>query len=158
MTNNMIIKSGIDINEEVFKTYYNQLKENNVESYYLDLAVGKNSPVLSNPIIFDEKEYSDYSVDDIAFIIEQNEIIGHMVYNMTKKRPVIPLSMGSRNHLDMERVKQLSGQLCFNKLEYFCKFNININNLIVEYLSNRIHGNLEYKGSIPLENKIHIKK
>lgn len=158
MTNNITIKSGIDVKDKKFKIYYNLLKNDGIKSFYLDLALKSNSPVLSDPIIFEEKEYHDYTVDDIAFILDENEIIGHMVYKMSKTRPAISLSMGSKNHLDMERVRQVSGQICFNKLEYFCKYNIPINNLIVEYLSNRIHGNLEYKGIVSIERKIHIKK
>lgn len=158
MTNNITIKSGIDINKEEFKLYYNELKEMGVKGYYLDLAIDSNSQVLSNPIVFEEQDYNDYSVDDIGFIIKGNEIIGHMVYTLTKEQSTIPLSLGNKKHLDLERASQLSGKICFNKLEYFCKFNIDINDLIVQYLHNRIHGNLEYKGSISREDKIHIKK
>lgn len=158
MTNNIIIKSGIDVNQEEFKIYYNNLKKDHVQSSFLDLAVETNSQVLSNPIVFEEKDYNDYTVDDIAFIINENEIIGHMVYTLIKKKPTIPLNLGNKKHLDLEQAAQIPAKLCFNKVEYFCKFNIDINNLIVKYLTNRIHSNLEYKGSISHESKIHIKK
>ena len=158
MTNNIMIKSGIDINDEQFKTYYDNLKNNNIKSYFLDLAIECKSPVLTDPFAFHEKDYEDYSVDDISFIIMDGIIIGHMVYKLTKERPVIPLSLGTRNHLDMERVRKLSGQICFNKLESNCNQDIDINNLKTYYLSNRIRGSLEYQETIQLESKINVKK
>lgn len=158
MTNDITIKSGININSEEFINYHTYLKENNIRCFFLDSAVNNNSPVLTDPLLFEEKEYRDYEIDDISFIISDNEIIGHMVYLLKKERPTIDLSMGSKNHLDLEKVKKLSGRVSFNRSEYFCKYNININDLIINYLSTRIHGNLEYKGNITIENKIHIKK
>ncbi len=158
MTNNITIKSGIDINSNEFKDYLEILKSEGIKCYFLDLALSNNSPVLTNPFVFEEKEYKDYRIDDISFIIDKGDIIGHMVYTLEKVRPTIPLSLGSRNHLDLERVKQISGRISFNKIEYFCKYNINIKDIIVNYLSARIHGNLEYTGIIAIENKIHIKK
>lgn len=158
MTNDITIRSGIDINSEEFINYHKYLKENNIRCFFLDSAVNNNSPVLTAPLLFDEKDYSDYKIDDISFIVNDNKIIGHMVYSLLKTRPTIPLGMGSKNHLDLEQVKRLNGRISFNKLEYFCNYNINIDDLIVYYLSDRIRGKLEYKGSLSIENKVHIKK
>lgn len=158
MTNNITIKSGIDIDSAEFKAYYEGLKKCEIKSPLLDFAISDNSEVLNNPMVFEEKDYDDYKVDDISFIINDEGIIGHMIYSLQKIRPTIPLSIGEGNHMDLERVSQIPGRICFNKLEYFCKYNININNLIVEYLSARIRGKLDYKGNVSIENKIHIKK
>lgn len=158
MINNITIKSGIDINSDEFKNYLELLKKEKINSCFLDLALSNNTEVLTKPFVFDEKEYKEYKIDDISFIIYDDNIIGHMVYTLQKERPVIPLSLGTRYHLDLERAKQIPGRLSFNKLDYFCKYNININDNIINYLSTRIHSNLEYKGNISIENKIHIKK
>lgn len=158
MTNNITIKSGIDIDSNEFKNYLELLKKEGIKSYFLDLALSNNSEILTNPFVFDEKEYQEYKIDDISFIISDDNIIGHMVYTLEKVRPVIPLSLGTRYHLDLERVKQIPGRISFNKLEYFCKYNININDIIIKYLSARVRSNLEYKGNISIENKINIKK
>lgn len=158
MTDNITIKSGIDINSEEFKSYYDSLKDTEKTFYFLDLAVSNDSPVLSDPLVFDEKEYKEYKIDDIAFILSDGNIIGHMIYTLEKKRPTIPLGLGNNNHLDLERVSELSGRISYSRIEYFCKYNIDINNLIVKYLSNRIRGSLEYKGFVPIESKVHIKK
>lgn len=158
MTNEITIKSGIDINDAQFQEYYAGLKKENINCHFLEFAINNNSKVLSEPVVFDEKEFSDYQVDDISFIIEEGKIVGHMYYFLQKKPPVIPLSLGDGNHLDLKRVKELSSRIIFTKLEYFFEYDIDIKNLIVKYLSNRIHGNLEYKGNIEIENKIHIKK
>lgn len=158
MINRIIIKSGIDINSVEFKKYYMELKERKVWCYYLDLAVSNNSPLLINPIAFEEKEYGDYKIDDISFVISGDEIIGHQVYLLEKIKPVIPLGIETGNHLDMDRVKNLPARLVFGQKESFCKYNIDINNQLIEYLSNRVHGKLEYKGIVNIENKVNIKK
>lgn len=158
MTNNITIKSGIDINSEEFIEYYNKLKELRVHCPLLNYAVSCDSEVLKNPLVFDESEYDEYKIDDIAFIRNDGNIIGHMVYMLEKTKPTVSLSLGSGNHLDMERVKQLRSNFRFCKSEYYCDKEIDINDLIVKYLSNRTHQKLDYKGSVPFEPKIHIKK
>lgn len=158
MTNNITIKSGIDINSEEFINYYNKLKSLGIRSPMLDFAVSCDSEVLKKPLVFDEKDYDDYKIDDISFIRSDGNIIGHMVYTLEKTKPTISLSLGLGNHLDMERVKQLRSNFRFYRTEYFCDKEIKINDLIVKYLSNRTHRGLEYKGSVPFEHKIHIKK
>lgn len=158
MINNLTIRSGININSDEYKEYLEFLKEEKINASYLDWATSINSPVLTEPLVFDESSYDEYKIDDISFIIENGNVIGHMVYSLEKKKTTIHLSMGSSNHLDMERIKQMSSRITFNRTEYFCKYNIDINNIIFEYLSSRIHGKLEYKGTISLENKIRIKK
>ena len=158
MINNITIKSGIDINSQEFIEYYNKIKEIGVHSLLLDYAVSCNSETLKNPLIFDESDYEEYKVDDIAFIRSDGNIIGHMVYMLEKSKPTISLGLSRGNHLDMERVKQLRSNFRFCRAEYYCDKEININDLIVQYLSNRIHQKLEYKGSVPFEPKIHVKK
>lgn len=158
MTNNITIKSGIDINSEEFKKYYEILKQKKINCYYLDLAVSNNSPVLNNPLVFEESEYTEYKVDDISFIISGGEIIGHQVYSLEKSKSVISLGMNIGNHLDMDRVKNMSGRISFGLKEIYCKYNIDINELVINYLSDRIHNKLEYIGTISNESKIHIKK
>lgn len=158
MINNITIKSGIDINSQEFIEYYNKIKEIGVHSILLDYAVSCDSQVLKNPLIFDENDYEEYKVDDIAFIRNNGNIIGHMIYVLEKTKPTIPLSLGRGNYLDMERVKQLRSNFRFGRSEYYCEKEIDINNLVIGYLSNRIHGQLDYKGSVPFEPKIHVKK
>ena len=51
------IKSGVDINSDEFKTYYDYLKSINSKTVFLDMAVKENSQVLSSPIVFNEKDY-----------------------------------------------------------------------------------------------------
>ena len=155
---NITIKSGIDINSEEFINYHNKIKELKVNCPILDYAVSCDSEVLKNPLIFDENDYQEYKIDDVSFIRSDGNIIGHMVYTMEKLKPTIPLGLNRGNHLDVERIKKITSTYRFSKSEYFCESKININDLITQYLSNRIHQKLEYKGSIEFEPKVHTKK
>ena len=86
MTDNITIKSGIDVNCDKFKEYLELLRKEKINTQYLDWAISINSPVLTEPLVFDESSYDEYKIDDISFIIENGNVIGHMVYSLEKKK------------------------------------------------------------------------
>lgn len=151
MINKIIkIKSGIDINSQAFKDYCNLLKEKNARISFLELAINGNSKVLVNPINFEEKEYKEFTVDDISFAWSDDKIIGHTLTNIKKRRFAIPTSSGSRFHLD-DYIKNQDGTISFSKIEQFVLNNLNIDEAMNIYLHNRIHGKLESIGSVEYE-------
>lgn len=144
------IKSGVDINSDEFKTYYDYLKSINSKTVFLDMAVKENSQVLSSPIVFNEKDYCQVNVDDISFIWMDDRIIGHTMINVKKLRFVVPLSAGSVNHID-ENLLEKQGSMSFSKIEQVLIEDIDVSQLLYLYITDRIHGKLEKTGTIAYE-------
>lgn len=154
MINKIIkIKSGIDINGDQFKNYYNYLKENKIKSLFLDMAIEINSEVLSNPICFEEKDYSEFKVDDISFVWLDDKIIGHNLTTIKKDRFSIPTSSGNFNHLDKD-IFNVDGKLSYSKLEQNLLYDVDIEESMNRYLHSRIHGKMEEIGAIEYEKTI----
>lgn len=144
------IKSGVDIDSIEFKNYYAHIKDIGSKTIFLDMAVSDNSKVLSSPVAFDEKDYRQINVDDMAFIWEDNKIIGHVMINIKKDRFVVPLSAGTTNHLDKSLLEK-DGGMTFIKLEQILTENIDINNLLYLYMMDRVHGKMEKTGTVEYE-------
>lgn len=144
------IKSGIDINSNEFKTYYGYLKSINSKSIFLDMAVNSNSKVLSSPIVFDEKDYKEVNVDDMAFIWMDGEIIGHLMINIKKDKFVVPLSAGHGNNLDQSLLEK-DGNMSYTKFEQILTENVDINDLIYTYMIDRAHGKIAKSGIVKYE-------
>ena len=144
------IKSGVDINSDEFKTYYDYLKSINSKTVFLDMAVKDNSQVLSSPIVFNEKDYCQVNVDDISFIWMDDRIICHTMINVKKLRFVVPLSAGSVNHIDENLLKK-QGSMSFSKIEQVLIEDIDVSQLLYLYITDRINGKLEKTGIIAYE-------
>lgn len=144
------IKSGVDIGSESFKRYYVHLKDNDFKTIFLDMAVNDNSKILSSPVMFDEKDYRQINVDDMAFIWMDNKIIGHVMINIKKDRFVVPLSAGSGNHLDKSLLEK-DGGMTFIKVEQVLTENFDIGDLLYLYMTDRIHGKMEKTGIVEYE-------
>lgn len=154
MINKIIkIKSGIDINSDQFKNYYNYLKENKIKSLFLDMAIEINSEVLSNPFCFEEKDYSEFKVDDISFVWLDDKIIGHTLTTIKKDRFSIPTSSGRFNHLDKD-IFNIDGKLSYSKLEQNLLYGVDIEESMNRYLNSRVHGKMEEIGAIEYEKTI----
>lgn len=144
------IKSGVDIECEAFKAYYEIVKKNIHRNIFLEMAVKQHSQVLSNPIIFCEKDYQEINIDDISFVWINNTIIGHTMYNVKKKRFSIPISQNSENYLD-KSLLDINGGITFSKVEQNLLENIDINDLLYQYIISRINGKIEKTGNIEYE-------
>lgn len=144
------IKSGIDISSLEFKNYYEHLKASDFKTIFLDMAVNDNSKVLSSPMAFNEKDYRQINVDDMAFIWMDNKIIGHVMINIKKDRFVVPLSAGTGNHLDKSLLEK-DGGMTFIKVEQVLTENLDINDLLYLYMMDRIHGKMEKTGIVEYE-------
>lgn len=154
MINKIIkIKSGVDINSDQFKNYYNNIKGNKLKSLFLDIAVEGDLDVLSNPICFEEKDYSEFKVDDISFIWVDDKIIGHTLTTIKKDRFSIPTSSGRFNHLDKD-IFNIDGKLSYSKLEQNLLYGVDIEESMNRYLHSRVHGKMEEIGVINYEKTI----
>ncbi len=147
------IKSGVDINSDEFKNYYAYLKDTGYKTIFLDMAVSDDSKVLSSPVEFNEKDYREINVDDIAFIWLDNKIVGHVMTNIKKNRFVVPLSSGIGNHLDKSLLEK-DGGMSFIKMEQVLIESIDINNLLYLYMMDRTHGKMEKAGIIKYEKTL----
>lgn len=144
------IKTGVDIESAEFKEYYksiNTLTHNNI---FLNMAVKENSKVLSNPLLFYEKDYQEINIDDISFIWVDNSIVGHTMYNVKKKRFSIPLSQKTGDYLD-KRLFDINGTITFSKIEQCLLENIDVKDLYYKYIKDRINGQTEKIGTIEYE-------
>ncbi len=147
------IKSGIDINSNEFKTYYAYLKSINYKATFLDMAVNSNSKVLSSPVAFDEKNYEQINLDDMSFVWMDNKVIGHTMINIKKNRFVVPLSSGSKNHVDKSLLEKQGG-VSFSKIEQVLIEDINIDDLLYLYMIDRTHGKMEKTGTVEYEKDL----
>lgn len=159
MNDNIItIKSGVDIDSKEFKDYYNRLKEQGKKFLFLDDMVERKANLLTNPVFIDRNEMYEYKADDMAFIWQDGKIIGHRMSLLEKKRPIVNLSMGTNNHLNMNEVKRVSFHFCYLRMEFYCEYNYNLDDILRSYLEKRTYGFLEYTGELLNEQKINIKK
>lgn len=151
------IKSGVDYSIPQFQEYYQKLKEQKVDTYYLDYALKTNSIVLTDPLIFNDEDYTQYSIDDISFTWENDTIIGHQVINFSKEKATIFLGHNSGNHLDHSYINNLGHRRRFSCLEYYCVDNID-RHILIKYMDSRISGQLESEIHIAYEKTFEIKK
>lgn len=156
MTNKIItIKSGISPDSLQFQTYYQNLKNAGIKTFYLDRALEENSEVLTNPISFKDEDYNDYLVEDISFFWCEQEIIGHQIITMEKKQNKIFLGNNKTNHLDRMYIENPGHRRKVSRLEYYCEAE-SID--ILRYYHNRMDGKLESEVLIPYEKQIKIQK
>lgn len=158
MENKIIkIKSGVDIESKEFQDYYKLVNECERKNIFLDMAVEQRSQVLINPVVFNENDYQEINIDDISFIWIDNRIIGHTMYNVKKERFSMPLSQNAGNHLD-KRLLDINGSLSFSKIEQCLLENIDIKDLLYQYIKGRINGQMEKVGIIEYEKSFKKQK
>lgn len=146
----IIIKSGINIDSNEFKNYYDYIKSKNSKASFLDTAVEDDSKILSSPVTFEEKDYCEINVDDISFIWMDNKIIGHTMINIKKNKFVVPLSSGTKNHVDKNLLEK-QGPISFNKVEQVLIEDIDVDSVLYSYMMDRIHGKMEKTGIVEYE-------
>lgn len=158
MNNKIIkIKAGVDINSQTFKTYCQKLKENKINSSYLDDATKDASIALTNPIVFKDEDYSEYSIDDISFVWVGDEIIGHQVITMRKKKSTVFLGHNSGNKLDPNYLKNPSYRRRITRLEYYSEAELDYS-VFQKYYEERKNGKLESEIDLEYEKSFTIKK
>lgn len=156
--NTITIKSGVDIDSKEFKEYYNLVQEQGKNILFLNDLVERNSSLLTSPTIINRDKMYSYKEDDMAFIWQNGKIIGHRMTMLEKKRPVINLGMKIGNHLDMDEVRDVNSIFRYIRVEFYCKHNYNLDELLRLYLEKRTYGFLEYTGELINEPKINVKK
>lgn len=151
------IKSGIDIEDIRFKEYYKKLKDQSITTIFLDNAVENHSIVLSNPLVFNEEDYDEYTIDDISFLWDGENIIGHQVITMTKKNNSIALSHNRGYNLDTKYLEKPGCKKTVSTIEYYCE-DRKIQSSFLQYYKDRTQGKLESEIKISYEKQITIKK
>lgn len=158
MNNKIIkIKAGVDINSPTLKTYCQKLKENKIHSSYLDDAVKDASIALTNPIVFKDEDYNEYSVDDISFVWVEDEIIGHQVITMEKKKSTVFLGHNSGNKLDPNYLNNPSYRRRTTRLEYYSEVELDYS-IFQKYYEERKNGKLESEIDLEYEKSFTVKK
>ena len=152
----IVMKAGIDLNSLEFKEYYQRLKQLGVRTFYLDNAMTRSQEVLTTPIIFNDDEYNEYKIDDIAFLWIDEKIIGHQVLEMTKMVGKVHLGHNFGDHLDKEYIKKPGYRRKVSSLEYYCDIKIDVP--VYQYYKARTSGKLESEFAIPYEKQNKIKK
>ena len=151
------IKSGIDIEDIRFKDYYKKLKDQGISTMFLDSAVENNSIVLFNPLTFYEEDYDEYTIDDISFLWSGENIIGHQVITMTKKKNNISLSHNRGYTLDKKYLENPGCKKIVSTIEYYCE-DKEIQSSFLQYYNDRTQGKLESEITVSYEKQITIKK
>lgn len=153
----IIIKSGIDIESEEFKQYYQKLKEEGKTCGYLENALNDKSPVLIKPFAFKDSEYAEYSIDDISFFWLDSEIIGHQVITMQKVKGVIYLKDSRKKDHIQQQVRNPKYRKKISRLEFVGDKEL-ADSAFYQYYHDRIDGKLESEMVIQYEKQNTIKK
>lgn len=153
----IIIKSGVDIESEAFKIYYQKLTEEGKVFDYLENAIKDKSEVLLKPFPFKDLEYGEYSIDDISFFWMDDEIIGHQVINMKKVKGTIYLGNSRKKDHIKNQLENPKYRKKITRLEFVGDKELK-DTVLYQYYHERISGKLESELVIQYEKQNKVKK
>ena len=141
MKNEIILKSGIDLNEEKnmikIYNYFEKLKQNN-ENFLNLIRFSKRQIDAKKSFIIEPEKISDtnQSCKDMAFLYDENdEIIGHVYATVSKRRIGFADGLG----------KVSSYGLSLNKFDFYIPDIIDSYSLLSDYLEARVKNQFEIK-------------